>query len=167
METEETSKSDISIRVYKTRGRLELLYGDRGMREFPCITGSNPGDKEREGDRRTPIGRFRVVVKNPQSRFFLSLGLDYPRIYDADRALASELITYHQYRSLVRDLLYGDMTDEAVQNRVWKTPLGGEIFIHGCADARRGTAGCVALDNPDMLFLYHRIPLGTPVEILP
>ncbi len=155
------------IRVYKSRGVLELFNGDEPVRKFTCITGSNPGDKEREGDRRTPIGNFRVVYKNPKSQFFLSLGLNYPRIYDANRGLADGLISYAVYRQLVRDIINGDMTCEAVQNRVWKTPLGGEIFIHGCADARRGTAGCVALDNPDMLYLYHQIPLGTAVEILP
>lgn len=158
---------DIGIRLFKARGRLELLRGGDCIREFVCITGSNPGDKRREGDRATPIGRFRVVFKNPQSRFFLSLGLDYPQIYHANRALAEEFISYEQYRSLVRNLLNGDMTDEAVQNRVWKTPLGGEIFIHGCAEGRNSTAGCVAVANPDMLYLYHRIKLGTPVEILP
>ncbi len=155
------------IRVYKSRGILELLDGDQTVRQFGCITGSNPGDKEREGDRRTPVGMFRVVYKNPKSQFFLSLGLDYPRIYDANRGLADGLISYDLYRQLVRDIINGDMTSEIVQNRVWKTPLGGEIFIHGRADARRGTAGCVALDNPDMLYLYHQIPLGTAVEILP
>lgn len=156
-----------SIRVYKSRGILELLDGDQSVRRFTCITGSNPGDKEREGDRRTPTGQFRVVYKNPKSQFFLSLGLDYPRIYDANRGLAHGLISHEVYRQLVRDIINGDMTCEAVQNRVWKTPLGGEIFIHGDADARRGTAGCVALNNPDMLYLYHQIPLGTRVEILP
>jgi len=157
--------SNKCIRVYKSRGILELLEDGQRVKEFSCITGSNPGEKEREGDRRTPTGRFRVVYKNSKSRFFLSLGLDYPRIYDANRGLADGLISYEVYHWLVRDIIQGEMTVETVQDRVWKTPLGGEIFIHGCADARRGTAGCVALNNPDMLYLYHQIPLGTTVEI--
>lgn len=156
-----------NIRVHKSEGVLELFSGDACVRRISCITGTNKGDKEMEGDRRTPVGHFRVVYKNPNSKFFLSLGLNYPRILDANRGLFTGLLTYPVYRQLVHDLITADMTLETVQDRVWKTPLGGEIFIHGCAEGRSDTAGCVALSNPDMLQLFHQIPVGTSVEILP
>ena len=46
-------------------------------------------------------------------------------------------------------------------------PLGGEIFIHGYKEGRSGTAGCVAVSNPDIEELYAALPLGTEVEIRP
>ena len=154
-----------AIRVLKSRGELHLLDHADVIKIYKCITGSNSGDKQMEGDRRTPVGRFRVVFKNSQSKFHLSMGLDYPNVEDVERGLATGLLSASVYRQLLDDLAHGDMSDEVVQNRIWKTPLGGEIFIHGCAEGRTGTAGCVALTNPDITELYSICPVGTPVEI--
>ena len=154
------------IRVIKSHQTLHVHDGDMLIRSYACITGSNSGDKQMEGDRKTPEGRFQVVFKNPQSKFHLSLGLDYPNREDADRGREQGLLSADIYNQLIHDLQHGDMADEQVQNRVWKTPLGGEIFIHGCAEGRTGTAGCIALANPDMTELYALCPVGTTVEIV-
>ncbi len=156
----------LHIRVMKSCQKLEVLEGTMLIKSYSCITGSNIGDKKIEGDRKTPEGRFHIVCKNPQSKFHLSLGLNYPNKEDADRGLQQGLLSADIYNQLIHDLQYGDMADEDVQNRVWKTPLGGEIFIHGCAEGRSGTAGCVALTNADMTELYALCPVGTPVEIM-
>ncbi len=156
-----------TIRVIKSRSTLYLFDGTKLIKTYCCITGSNSGDKQREGDRKTPEGRFHIVFKNPHSKFHLSLGLDYPNMEDANRGLAQGLLSIENYNQLIHDLKNSDMSDETVQNRVWKTPLGGEIFIHGCAEGRSSTAGCVALSNPDMTELYALCPLGTDVEIIP
>ncbi len=50
---------------------------------------------------------------------------------------------------------------------LWKTPLGGEVMIHGASSDRTGTAGCVGLSDKDILELYEAIPLGTPVVVKP
>lgn len=156
-----------TIRVIKSRTTLYLFDGTKLIETYCCITGSNSGDKQKEGDRKTPEGRFHIVFKNPHSKFHLSLGLDYPNMEDANRGLAQGLLSIENYNQLIHDLKNSDMSDETVQNRVWKTPLGGEIFIHGCAEGRSSTAGCVALSNPDMTELYALCPLGTDVEIIP
>ncbi len=153
------------LRVMKSSRTLQVLDGGTLIKSYGCITGSNSGDKQTEGDRKTPEGRFQIVFKNPHSKFHLSLGLDYPNREDADRGLAQGLLSTELYNQLIHDLQHGDMADEQVQNRVWKTPLGGEIFIHGCAEGRTGTAGCVALTNPDITELYALCPVGTIVEI--
>ncbi len=155
------------IIVHKAAGRLDLFDGPHKWRSYACITGTNPGDKQVEGDRITPLGLFYVVFKNPQSKYHLSLGLNYPNLAHALRGLKSGLLSQPQYQQLVDDLITGDMSDEAVQNRVWKTPLGGEIFIHGCAEGRTSTAGCVAVSNPDITEIYSLVGVCAPVEILP
>ncbi len=156
----------LHIRVIKSHQELYVLDGSTLIKGYPCITGSNTGDKQIEGDRKTPEGCFQIVFKNPHSKFYLSLGLDYPNKEDADRGLEQGLLSADIYNQLIHDLQHSDMANEDVQNRVWKTPLGGEIFIHGCAEGRTGTAGCVALANPDMAELYALCPLGTAVEIV-
>ena len=155
-----------NIRVIKSSGTLHLFDGATLIKTYCCITGSNSGDKQVEGDRRTPEGCFKVVFKNPMSKFHLSMGLNYPNKEDADRGLAQGLLTAEMHRQLMDDLLHGDMSDQMVQDRVWKTPLGGEIFIHGCAEGRTGTAGCIAVSNADMTELFELCHLGTDVEIV-
>ena len=122
------------IVVRKSAGELRLYDGSADIRTYRCITGTYPGDKQRQGDRITPLGKFLVVYKNPQSKFHLSLGLNYPTLEDACHGLATGIINSAQYQQLVEDILCADINDPAVQDRIWNTPLGGEIFIHGGAD---------------------------------
>jgi uncharacterized SAM-binding protein YcdF (DUF218 family) len=150
----------------KSAHTLELFDGEMLIKTYPCITGGLPGDKQVEGDRRTPVGKFRIVYKNPMSKFHLSLGLDYPNREDAERGLREKLITQEQYAGILA-ALDSDLSVEANQKKLWYTPLGGEIFLHGHAEGRTGTAGCIALANADIEELYAILPIGTPVEIRP
>jgi vancomycin permeability regulator SanA len=152
--------------VRKTAGVLELYDGDIKVKEYACITGKSGGDKAQEGDKKTPQGVFHIVYKNPQSQFHLSLGLDYPRADDAQRGLTSGMITRAQYDGII-EALKSDLSIVANQEKLWKTPLGGEIFIHGNAEGRWATAGCVAVKNVDIEELYTILPVGTEVEIRP
>lgn len=149
------------IVVEKAARRLSLYAGGEVVRVYRIGLGTAPvGDKERAGDRRTPEGTFYVCVKNPQSAFYLSLGLSYPNAEDAERGLREGLITRAQYRRIVR----------AVRNNQtppWDTALGGTIFIHGNGSQSDWTWGCVALDDRDMKELFDSVPTGTPVRIEP
>ena len=44
------------------------------------------GHKEREGDEKTPEGSYIIDYRNPESRFYLSLHISYPREEDEERA---------------------------------------------------------------------------------
>ncbi len=114
----------------------------------------------REGDGRTPEGTYYVCVKNPKSRFHLSLGISYPTPADAARGLRDRLITPAQHDAIVA----------AHRKRTtppWNTALGGEIFIHGCGSSSDWTLGCVALDDDAMTELFDLVPIGTKIEIRP
>jgi murein L,D-transpeptidase YafK len=136
------------------------LYADgRVVRTYKIALGSNPvDDKVRQGDRATPEGEFYICVKNARSNFYLSLGLSYPNIEDAERGLRDKLITRATRDRIVR----------AIQNRrrpPWDTALGGEIFIHGGGTDGDWTWGCVALANADIKELFDSLPMGTSVRI--
>ena len=149
------------IVIEKAQRRLTLYSGDKAVKVYRIALGCHPvGDKEQEGDGRTPEGDYRVCVKNPQSRFTLSLGLSYPNAKDAARGLAAGQISQPQHDQIVRAIERGERPP-------WDTPLGGEIYIHGKGAGRDWTRGCIALDDPDIRELYPIIPLGTPVTILP
>jgi murein L,D-transpeptidase YafK len=118
------------------------------------------GDKIRQGDGRTPEGSFYVCVKNPDSNYYLSLGLSYPNKEHAERGLRNELITRAQYDQIMNAI-------KAKARPPWDTMLGGEVFIHGRGSNSDWTLGCVALEDDDMKELFDAIPKGTPVFIEP
>ena len=148
--------------VIHKKERLLLLYSeDRELRRYSIGLGFNPtDDKHRQGDGATPEGDYFVCVKNPQSRYYLSLGLSYPNSRDARRALDEGQITAEEQQAIERAQQRGICPP-------WETSLGGEIYIHGRGSGSDWTLGCVALDDPDMKELFAAISVGTEVTIKP
>jgi hypothetical protein len=72
---------------------------------YPVLAASGgPGPKQREGDRQVPEGFYRIELLNPNSRFHVSLRLNYPNEEDRARATPDD-----------------------------QPRLGGDIMIHGNA----------------------------------
>lgn len=149
------------IVVHKKDRKLELYSEQKLVRSYRIGLGFNPAaDKQREGDGATPEGDFYVFVKNTKSAYYLSLGLSYPNVEDAERGLRDGLITKAQHDEIV----------EAQRRKVAPpqyTKLGGLIYIHGHGAGSDWTLGCVALENEDMKELFDSVQVGTPVTIKP
>lgn len=148
------------ILIEKSSRRLTLLDGQKVVKVYRASIGRGEGDKVHEGDGRTPEGDFYVCMKNPNSKYTLSLGLSYPNVEDARRGLREGVIEQGQHDAIVAAIAAG-------RTPLWDTPLGGEIMIHGCGSERDWTVGCVALDDGDIGELFPVIPVGTPVTIQP
>lgn len=147
--------------VRKSARKLEFFDGEKLLKTYKIVLGFAPvGDKEIEGDGKTPLGDFYVFTKNDQSRFYLSLGLSYPNTDDAIRGLRENLITQAEYDEIVRAIAEKRMPPQ-------NTALGGEIYIHGGGTAKDWTWGCVALENELMRELFDAVPAGAKVTILP
>ena len=128
--------------VAKQHRRMYLFNGQTMLEQYKVQLGfgAHGGHKQFEGDGRTPEGRYTIDRRNPESNFYLSVGIDYPN--DRDRAYAAAL---------------------------GKRP-GGDIFIHGWGETKRSrhedwTAGCVACTNGEMRQVYSMVRTGTPVDI--
>lgn len=149
------------IVVYKNERRLEIFRDDKLLKAYGVALGFAPsGDKEVEGDGKTPLGDFYVFTKNDQSKFHLSLGLSYPSADDAARGLRDGLISREEHDEILSAIDEGKMPPQ-------KTKLGGEIYIHGGGTADDWTWGCVALDNDEMTEIFNAVPIGARVTILP
>ena len=147
------------IVVNKKARQLTLYSEGKVVRTYRCALGLSPvDDKIKAGDRRTPEGDFYVCIKNPKSKFYLSLGLSYPNQQHAERGLRDGLITRAQYNQ-IRDAINGKRQPPQY------TRLGGEIFIHGNGSQSDWTWGCVALDDNHIRELFEAVPVGTPVRI--
>jgi murein L,D-transpeptidase YafK len=129
--------------VNKEARRMYLFHNEEVLKAYDVDLGSAPaGDKQFEGDGKTPEGLYRIDRRNPQSRFHLSLGISYPNAQDIAEARA-----------------------------LGKSP-GGDIFIHGKPNLIRRTPedwteGCIAVNNREMEDIYAMVRNGTPIKINP
>jgi murein L,D-transpeptidase YafK len=129
------------VLIYKESRRMYLMHHEQVLQAYDVGLGFAPaGHKQVEGDGRTPEGDYYIDRRNPNSRFYLSLGISYPNA--ADRAYAAS---------------------------IGKSP-GGDIFIHGRPKAFQNgvedwTAGCVAVSDAEMRDVYAMVKNGTPVSI--
>lgn len=140
---------------------MRLRSAGKLLKEYPVALGFSPeGDKEREGDGKTPEGRFYLCTRNGTSRFHRFMGVSYPAPEDAARGVKGGLIRRSQQRAILR-------AHRSVRQPPWNTPLGGAVGIDGGGTASDWTWGCLALSNEDVEELYRALPLGTPVVIRP
>lgn len=143
----ELPKAD-KIVVHKAERTLTLYRASEVLKSYKVALGFNPiGHKEFEGDGKTPEGNYTIDSKNPKSRYFLNLGINYPNAIDTQNA----------------------------QNA--GKSAGGDIKIHGLPNGWSAferifgvfdwTSGCIAVDNISMKEIYEAVAVGTPIEILP
>jgi murein L,D-transpeptidase YafK len=83
------TKAD-AVLVKKSEHRLFLLKNGKAFKEFHVVFGDEPkGHKQREGDERTPEGRYILDLKKANSRYHRAIHISYPN--DADKKRAQEL----------------------------------------------------------------------------
>jgi len=129
--------------VMKGRRQMYLMHHDMVLKAYRIDLGFAPdGHKFREGDGRTPEGRYYIDRRNPNSDFHLSIGISYPNERDVEVARAQGF------------------------------DPGGDIFIHGRARKNRGkgpdwTAGCISVGDREMEDIYAMVRDGTLIDIFP
>lgn len=149
----------VRIQVYKGQRRLDFIEDGTCIHSFRISLGFSPeGNKLRDGDGRTPEGSYYICTKNPASKFTLFLGLSYPNNEDAKRGLDEGLISKEEYDSILADI-------DNRRRPNWETTLGGKIGIHGMGASRDWTAGCIAMEDDDIRWLWDHTELGDIVEI--
>ncbi|RNF33269.1 L,D-transpeptidase family protein [Paracoccus methylarcula] len=132
--------------VNKGARRMYLFSGEKALKVYPIGLGTYPvGQKEYEGDGKTPEGLYYIDRRNPDSRYHLSIGISYPNEQDIARA-----------------------AEQGLQ-------VGSDIFIHGQGPegrvlSQRGrdwTVGCIAVTDEQAEEIYAMVEDGTPIEITP
>lgn len=136
-----------AIMVYKSQRKLALVRHGQVLKEYPIALGAEPvGHKAREGDERTPEGRYLIDWRNPASRFYKALHISYPNMVDR----------YHAELAGVNP--------------------GGMVMIHGLPTAPElgwmdtagdWTDGCIAVSNAAMDQIWAAVRDGTLIIIKP
>jgi len=152
---------DPRVVIRKKSRELSLYDGSKLLRRFPVVLGQNAsGDKEKEGDRKTPEGSFYICSRNGTSKYHKFMGLSYPAPPDAARGLKSKVITRSEHDAILD-------AHRKKECPPWKTALGGEVGIHGGGIDRDWTLGCIALTNEAVDELWAALKMGDPVVIEP
>lgn len=134
--------------VIKSRRVMEAYSNGKVIKTYRVSLGKQPlGDKQYEGDKRTPEGTYTINDRNPDSGFHKNLGVSYPDEQDRKEAAMKGL------------------------------KPGGEIKIHGLKNDRGfigkfhrfvdWTNGCIAVTDEEVDELYQHVSIGTPIIIKP
>jgi murein L,D-transpeptidase YafK len=136
------------IIVLKSRRELQLIENNSVLRTYKISLGSSPiGPKMRQGDGKTPEGKYHISGRNKSSKYHLSLRISYPNTDDILRA-----------------------------KRMGVNP-GGDIMIHGLRNDFGWvgpfhrffdwTQGCIAVTDSEIEEIYNLVANNTPVIIRP
>lgn len=136
-------KSDYELYVYDDEGWYAT---------YPIVFGSKDlGDKMKEGDKRTPEGNFKVILKKIHPKWGPELLLDYPN-----------------------EESYQKFNLRKAEGLIPKNArIGNGIAIHATRPQEEWavdkyynwTDGCVSVKYTEMKDLYNYIPVGTKVTI--
>ncbi|UXR63489.1 L,D-transpeptidase family protein [Bdellovibrio bacteriovorus] len=143
------------IVVSKEGKKLYLFSGNTLLRAFPVALGRSPyGDKLKEGDNKTPEGKYIVDFKKKQSEYHRALHISYPN--QADVAQTKELSkkTGQELNPGGDIMIHGLPNDETSQ-----------FFVEKAHPIINWTRGCIAVTNPEIEELFALVPVKAEVEI--
>lgn len=128
---------------------LSVMEGDAVLHVYEGIAIGRNGSTTSKilGDKKTPLGTYRIRRIKTDSQYHIFFGLDYPSMEQATAALRAHRINSTDWQAINLAHLQGR---EPPAN----TPLGGYIGIHGIGSGDpdihedfNWTEGCIALTN--------------------
>ncbi len=158
---------EVWLLVDTTALTLTVMRGEAALKTYDNIAiGSNGPTRDKQvGDEKTPRGEFRITELKLDSRFHRFLGIDYPTMEHAQRALESGLIGQAEFDAVRSARQRGEPPPQ-------DTRLGGNLGIHGIGSgdpeihaAFNWTNGCIALTNEQVEELLQWVVPGTRVSV--
>ncbi|MBN1574586.1 MAG: L,D-transpeptidase [Deltaproteobacteria bacterium] len=164
------------IFVIDDEKRLYIYEGERLKFDFPCETGIGGMGKTREGDRKTPVGRYMIIwmasKRGDNEREGTQKIIDGitwcedSKIYYGPEGPADERLWTDAYGGDDAAVMGLDYPNEADKGRGY---TGDCIEIHATKRLKNGrltpSGGCIKMFCEDALFLYNHVEVNTPVVI--
>ncbi len=137
-------RRNIAIVVSKIDRRLILYRNGNLVKTYPIAIGRHGSSlKLRAGDRATPEGKYSIIKKLPNSKYYKALLINYPNEEDKKKFISAK-----------------------GRGKIPRSVgIGGLVEIHG--GGKDGmTYGCIALDNNHMGEIFDMVDVGTHVTIV-
>ena len=159
----------LDIYIDKTSQELTVQKGETVIKRYRIATGKGgQGTKRIIGDKKTPIGVYKIIDFKDDSKFHYFMQLDYPNLLDAWYGYKNKVISATEFKKI--SLAYKNNGKPPQDTR-----LGGYIGIHGIGEENtqklqihediNWTDGCIALTNAQINDLKKYVSIGTKVII--
>lgn len=158
--------SGLLIRIDLDAQRLTLLEGGAAAADYGIST-SKHGAGERQSTFRTPRGRHVIRAKIGAGA---AIGAVFRGRRPTGEIYSSELAAAHPERDWILTRILWLSGTERGRNRLGDVDtMRRYIYIHGMPDSEPlgvpASMGCVRMRNADIVELFDRVAVGTPVEI--
>lgn len=154
---------DISVAAQSLK-----LFDDAGLllREYQ-ISSAAKGVGEQAGSYQTPRGRHRIRARIGDG---LALGAVLRGRRPTGEICTPELMLAQPDRDWILTRILWLCGEEPGKNRGGQVDtMRRYVYIHGTPDSAvlgvPGSHGCIRMRNTDMVDLFDRVPVGTPVNI--
>lgn len=150
----DTTDNPYYIVIDKSDYELKVYDEDGWFATYPVVFGGKDlGDKMKEGDRKTPNGSFKIILKKINPKWGPELLLDYPTPASFQR---------------FKDRKQKGLIPKGAR-------IGDGIAIHATRPEEEWTIdnfynwtdGCISVKYTEMKDLFSYIPVGTKVTIQP
>ena len=144
------------IHISVSKQELSLKLGRKKLAAFPIST-SRFGLGTREGSMKTPTGGFRIAEK-------IGDGMPVGTIFKSRRPVKATKKMLRDDDLVMTRILWLDGTSRANANT-----YGRFIYIHGTNHEEQigepASHGCIRMRNTDLVELFDRVGIDTPVMI--
>ena len=159
--------TEASITISISEQTLELAEGGRAVSRYSVST-SRFGAGEQSGSLRTPRGRHRIRLK-------IGAGCPVGTVFVGRRA-TGEIYTEALGRAnpdrdwILTRILWLSGQEPGINRYGTVDTLRRYIYIHGMPDSEAcgvpGSIGCIRMRNADLVDLFDRVTIGTPVLVV-
>lgn len=161
-------KNQYALVISKSAQELTIIDGEEVVKQFHITYGSGKGAKRIIGDKKTPLGIYKIINFKSNSKFHYFMQFNYPSMSDAWYGYRDKIITAKEFKNIINAIKNDKIPPQ-------NTKLGGYIGIHGLGRTTskklaihrdfNWTKGCIAMTNEEINDLRNYVTIGTKVII--
>lgn len=155
--------------ISRSSQELKIMNGEQIIKQFHIAYGKGgKGAKRIMGDKKTPLGVYKIINFKGNSQFHYFMQIDYPNLLDAWYGYKNKVISAAEFKYISTAIKNDNIPPQ-------DTKLGGFIGIHGIGETNKEkltiheainwTQGCIAMTNEEINLLRKYVGIGTRVTI--
>ena len=155
--------------ITRSSQELKIMNGKQIIKQFHIAYGKGgKGAKRILGDKKTPLGVYKIINFKGNSQFHYFMQIDYPNLLDAWYGYKNKVISAAEFKYISMAIKNNNIPPQ-------DTKLGGFIGIHGIGETNKEkltihrainwTQGCIAMTNEEINLLRKYVGIGTRVTI--